>query len=87
VGSRRTAQAATSATNSGVAALIMPASDESIHCWAIANSTKGIAIQVTASATIWGQAERGTGARAAEKAPSVSAPKAILPNATSAGAK
>ena len=87
VGSRRTAEAATSATNRGVAALIMPASEESIHCWAIANSTNGIAIQVTPSATICGQAERGTGPRAAGNAPSVSAPKAIRPNATSAGAK
>ena len=87
VGNRRTAEAATSATNRGVAALIMPASEESIHCWAIANSTKGIAIQVTPSATICGQAERGTGPRAAGNAPSVSAPKAIRPNATSAGAK
>ena len=61
----RTNRPATSATISGVAALIMPASDESIHCWATANSTNGIAIQVMPTRTTCAQSERGTGARAA----------------------
>ena len=51
-GSWRTASAATRATISGVAALIIPASDESIHCWATANNTNGIAIQVTPTSAI-----------------------------------
>jgi hypothetical protein len=78
---------ATSATINGVLALIIAASDESIHCCATANSTNGIAIQVIPTSATCGQSSRGTGARAAGSSDSASAPNAILPNATSVGAK
>src|SRR5919106_1292401 len=47
-GARRRRNAAVSAAKSGIAPLSMPASEESIHCWAIGNSRSGAAIHTRA---------------------------------------
>ena len=73
--------------NSGVAALIIPASEESIHCWAVEKSKNGAASQISPRSAMYGQSERFTGWRAAGKRLSVAAPKAMRPKATSAGAR
>ena len=78
---------AISAVKSGAAALIIPASDDSIHCCATENSMNGTAIQITPSSATSGQSERGTGRRAPGTSASVTAPKKTRRNATSPGSK
>lgn len=73
------------AVNSGAAAFSMPASAEPIRCSAKGNSTNGKAIQVRPSSAIAGQADRGTGRRAAGRTARVPAPKASRSMATSGG--
>lgn len=69
--------------HSGAAALSMPASDESIHFWATANSTNGPAIQTAPSRAIAGQSVRATLRRAAGTTASVAVPNAGRSSATS----
>ena len=45
----------------GKAPLTMPASDESIHCCPIGNSSNGAAIQTTPSSATRGRSPRSTG--------------------------
>ena len=86
-GNARTTTAATSAVNSGAPALIIAARDDSIHCCATANSTNGMAIQITPSRAIGFHSERGTARRAAGSMTRVSAPKNTRAKATTGGAK
>jgi hypothetical protein len=72
---------------SGAPAFSIPASDESIHCWATGKSTNGTAIQTMPKSAIAGQAERGTAPRAAGIVANVATPKASRSNATSSGRK
>src|SRR5215216_2386424 len=83
----RTTIAATRAVNSGAAALIIPASDESIHCWATEKNMNGNAIQSTPSSAMSGHSERGTARRASAMRTSVTAPKSTRRNATRPGSK
>ena len=72
---------------SGAAALIIPASDDSIHCCATENNMNGTAIQITPSSATSGQSARGTARRAPGTSASVRAPKNTRRNATSPGSK
>ena len=71
----------------GKAPLTMPASDESIHCWPIAISNSGAAIQKSPSSATRGRSARSTGRCDRGRSESVSAPIATRPNATTPGPK
>lgn len=76
---------ATAAVKSGAAPFNMPASEESIRCWAKGNRRNGTAIQTTPRRAIAGQSEPGRARRAPGTAASVAAPKTSRRSVTSAG--
>ena len=84
-GFTRTTSAATRPATIGTPPLIIPASDESIHCCAIGKRRNGTAIQRTPSATIALKSRRSTFVRAALNRASVQAPKTNLSRAINAG--
>ena len=86
-GTRWETEAAISAANSGTPPLIIPASEESIHCWATEKSTNGPAIQTSPSSATSGRSERRTPRRAAGTSASVIAPNSTRRKATRPGSK
>ena len=71
----------------GTAPLSIPASEESIHCCPIGNSSNGAAIQTTPSSATRGRSLRSTGRWDPRNSESVSIPTATRPNATTPGPK
>ena len=70
----------------GMAPLIMPATLESIHCWAIGKSVSGMAIQTVPSRAMRPQSSRSTGWRACRKSASVAVPRPMRARVTTPGA-
>jgi hypothetical protein len=86
-GAVRKSSAAIRPENSGMAPLIIPAREESIHCWATAKRVSGIAIQTAPRKAILGKSSRSTRRRAPGTTDRASAPNATRRKATSPGSR
>src|SRR5215211_670743 len=82
---RRSSSTAQAAPNSGTAPLSIPATDESIHCWAIGNSSSGRPAQMIPSSATRGRSAWSTGRCAAGNSASVATPNARRARATTPG--
>ena len=63
----------------------MPATLESIHCWAMGSSVRGMAVQTVPSSAIRHRSSRSTGWRERAKSASVAVPRATLASVMTPG--
>ena len=84
-GARRSSTVAQIAVATGTAPLIIPTTDESIHCCAIGSRLSGIPIHSAPSSAMRGRSARSTAVRAAGRSISANAPSATRASVTTPG--